>query len=71
LPDDERVPLDEELGGGLEGRDDGGCERGLTVGRELVEVGGATRVEVGGALGATRPPEGGLGTTTRDGGRDS
>lgn len=64
----------EVLGGGPDGRDEGGCDRGVTVGRGLVEVGGPTRV-VGcglvGADGVTRLPVGGAGVTTREGGRES
>jgi hypothetical protein len=59
LDDEPREP-DEVLGGGLEGRDEGGGVRGVTVGRGVVEVGGVTRV-----VGRGDP---GVGVTRVDGG---
>lgn len=72
--DDELREPDDVLGGGLDGRDDGGCDRGVTVGRGAVALGGLTRGVargVTGGVGETRLPDGGVGSTTRDGGRVS
>lgn len=67
LDDELREPdADDVLGGGLDGRDDGGGVRGLVVARGLVDV------DVGGvALVVGRGVLGGAGSTTRDGGRVS